>query len=103
MAKLSLKANPTFTADVGIPVAGGEPVKVKFTFKHRTKSALDEWLKARDGRADSELVLDMSDGWDLEDSFNRQNVDTLLENYGGSAIAILRVYVEQLYAAKLGN
>ena len=37
--KFSLVANPTFTRAVEIPVAGGKPATVEFTFKHRTRDA----------------------------------------------------------------
>lgn len=103
MAKLKLVAEPTFKAKVGIPVIGGEPVPVEFVFKHRTKTALTEWLKTRDGKAEVDILLDMVEGWDLEDAFNRDNALLLVENYHGAALVALQTYVEQLAQAKLGN
>jgi Domain of unknown function (DUF1789). len=104
MAKLKLIANPTFKAKVPIPVAGGESVGVEMTFKHRTKSGLEEWLKApREDKSDTDIFLEMVEAWDLEDPFNRENVELLLENYMGSAVATHRTYIDQLIQAKLGN
>jgi Phage tail assembly chaperone len=103
MAKLKLVANPTFKATVGIPVAGGDPVPVEMTFKHRTKTALDEFIKTRPDKTDSETFTDMVVGWDLEDTFNAASVDTLLENYAGAGLATFRVYIDQLIQAKLKN
>lgn len=103
MAKLKLVANPTFQAKVGIPVAGGETVDVLMTFKHRTKSALDEFVNSRSGKSDAESFMEMVSAWDLEDEFTAANVDLLLENYIGAAMATFRAYVEQLVQAKVGN
>lgn len=103
MAKLTLVANPTFKAKVGIPVAGGDPVEVEFTFKHRTKSALDEFIKSRAEKSDVDSFFDMVEGWDLTDTFNRESVELLLENYIGTALTTYRAYIDELVQAKLKN
>ena len=103
MAKLSLKASPTFPATVSIPVAGGEPVSVKFTFKHRTKSALDEFIKSRAEVADIDSFMSMVEGWDLEDAFTKENAESILENYIGTALAVYRAYIDELVKAKVKN
>lgn len=103
MAKLSLKANPTFPATVEIPIAGGESVKVRFTFKHRTKKELEEWIKTREGRSDLESFTSMVEGWDLEDAFTPENIEELLENYIGTALATYFVYIDELVKAKAKN
>lgn len=103
MAKLSLKANPTFQARVDVPVAGGKSIPVTFTFKHRTKTALAEWAKTRSGKTDDETFLDMVDGWDLEDEFSPESVSFLLENYIGSALAVYHAYLEELTREKAKN
>lgn len=84
MTLLSLKPDPTFKAKVPIPRPGGEPVTVQFTFKHRTRREFAAVLA----------------GWDLDDEFTRENVATLLEQYGGSASAIADVYVRELTGAR---
>lgn len=103
MAKLKLIAEPTFRAKVGIPTAGGEAIDVEMTFKHRTKTQLDEFVNSRADKPDSESFMEMVTGWELPDEFNRENVDLLLENYIGAALATYRVYIDQLVQAKLGN
>ena len=103
MAKLQLKANPTFSASVGVPVAGGEEVPVVMTFKHRTRTELDEFIKSRPKKSDVQTFLDMVEGWDLEDEFNEANAKTLLENYIGAALATFHVYIDQLVQAKAKN
>jgi Phage tail assembly chaperone len=103
MAKLKLVPAPTFCAKVGIPMAGGEAVQVEFTFKHRTRDALDEFIRTRAERDDIESFLAMVEGWELEDEFNRENVILLLQNYIGAGLAVYRTYVEELVQAKLKN
>ena len=103
MATLKLIAEPTFRSKVGIPVAGGKSVEVEFTFKHRTKKALDEFVNSRTEKTDTESFMEMVTAWELEDAFNAENVELLLQNYIGSALATYRVYVDELVKAKLGN
>ena len=109
MAKLSLKANPTFTAMVPIPVAGSEATMVQFTFRHRTRQELDKYLdeiKALDAEGvdnDVSIVMKVATGWELDDPFTQENVLELVSNYHGSGYAISRSYVRELLAAKLGN
>jgi hypothetical protein len=103
MAKLSLKAKPTFQAKVGIPVAGGEPVEVLFTFKHRTKTELETFITSREDASDVDSFMSMVEGWDLEDTFCKESAELLLENYIGTAIATYRAYVDQLIQAKAKN
>lgn len=103
MAKFALKADPTFTAKVGFPVSGGEPVDVLVTFKHRTKTALDEFLKTRDDRSDVESFMEMVVGWDLADDFNKANVEILLENHIGVALATYKAYIDELVQSRVKN
>jgi hypothetical protein len=103
MARLSLKAAPTFKAKVAIPVAGGASVLVEMVFKHRTKSALDDFIQSRTDQADAASFMGMVEGWDLEDPFGPDTVEQLLENYIGAALATYRVYIDELIKAKLGN
>lgn len=103
MAKLKLNPSPTFKSSVGIPVAGSDPVNVDLTFKHRTRDELDEFVKTRSEKSDTDSVLDMVEGWDLSDEFNRESVDTLIQNYIGSPLAIYRTYIEELSGAKTKN
>lgn len=103
MVKLTLKANPTFRAKVGIPVAGGAPISVDFTFKHRTKSELDKFMKSRGDVSDVDTVMDMVEGWELEEKFDREGVELLLENYAGAALALYLAYIEELLQAKRKN
>lgn len=109
MAKLKLTANPTFKAMVGIPVPGGEPVQVEFTFKHRDRKGLDAFLAdlaKEDGTSmDTTVKVLMScvDGWELDEEFNEANLEVLLTNYHRAGHVISQTYVEELLQAKRKN
>ena len=103
MAKFALKAQPTFVAKVGFPQAGGETVDVLLTFKHRTKTGLDEFLSSRADRSDVDAFLEMVVGWELSDEFSRDNVELLLENHIGVALATYKTYIDQLVQHRAKN
>ena len=113
MPKLSLKADPTFSHPVEIPRPGADPYPVVFTFKHRDREALDRWtsveLIERGQKVsapialDVAMVLDCAVGWDLDDEFTEANVALLVKSYGGAALAVFRVYLEQLRLGKQKN
>jgi hypothetical protein len=91
-----IAANPTFVAPVDIPVAGGKDHTAKFTFKHRTKDELIEWRKSITGKVDTDLFLEMVEGWDLTEEFSKENVDLLLQHRQGVAWNTYMVYIEEL-------
>ena len=97
-AKFKLKPNPTFKADVTIPVPGDEPGIVTFTFKHRPIKELAD-LEKVEGKHISQFLLEITEGWALSDEFNQSNVETLLDNYPRAGEAIMKAY----YAELLGN
>jgi hypothetical protein len=107
MAKLTLALEPTFEALVPIPVPGKEPVPVKFTFKHRDTDQLNALIKAmRDKPEDFDdvtVAMSVAEGWDLDDVFNRDNVERLLKKFHAAADAISKTYITELTQARIKN
>lgn len=105
MAKLRLEPNPTFDYAVAIPVPGGDPVRVRFTFKHRSRTAALAWVESlkETESTDVDQVMAVASGWELDDAFTRENVEALCENYGGASRAILDVYMRELRGAREKN
>lgn len=103
MAKLSLTANPTFKAKVGIPVPGGAPVDVEMEFKHRPRPEFAEWLKALEGKNRVTAVMECVKSWELDDPFNEESVTKLNDNYMGAANAIVDKYLKEISGARQGN
>lgn len=100
---LKLQPNPTFFAKVMVPVPGGKAEPVKFEFRHKTRDQLASWLKSEEERDDTAALLEIAVGWDLADPFNAENVGFLVQNYIGSAKAVVETYLEELTKARLGN
>ncbi|AZY48858.1 phage tail assembly chaperone [Bordetella avium] len=102
-SKFVLTPNPTFKHKVPMPIPGGGFVDVEFTFKHRGKEALKEFLEEANELEDTDLIMAISTGWELEDAFERANVEKLVENYVGAARAIFGAYMDEVVKARLGN
>lgn len=99
---LELEPDATFKAKVPIPVAGKpEPVPVEFEFRHMTRDALAAFLQRAHDLSDLDYVMAVAKGWELTDDFSASNVGLLLNNYGRSAGAIARTYLEELTGRKL--
>lgn len=103
MAKLKLNPDPTFSAEVEIPVPGKAPVAVSFTFKHRTRDELDEFLKRAVDLRDAALIMEVASGWELADAFTVENVTALVQNYIASPGAVFEKYLTELTKAREKN
>lgn len=126
-AKFSLSAAPTFTAPVLISIPGAADAEVIFTFKHRTRDALNDFnatLKAAAEAAvqaekdsgdaevkadpeavakDVELILDVASGWELEEPFDAKSIEKLVQNYIGAARFVVTTYFAEMSGARTKN
>lgn len=96
MAKLSLSPQATFDAVVHIPVPGGKPAPVKFTFKWRTREQVQEWLDANTDATDAAFVASATTGWDLDDQYTPENIERLCSTYAGAGAAVVSTYLQEL-------
>ena len=104
MAKIKLEADPTFKAQVAIPVPGSEsPALVEFTFKHRTRTEVLAWLDAAKDADDVQSVMDCVAAWEMDDALTAENVKRLCENYMGAGNAIVATYLNELRGARTKN
>lgn len=103
MAKIKLVPDPTFTAKVPIPVPGGKPVDVEFTFLHRKRDEVKGWIEANAEATDVESIKWCAKGWELDDEFNAENIDLLCQNYAAAGVAILQTYLDALRGARTKN
>lgn len=105
-------AAPTFTASV--PLARpGEPqtVPVVFTFRHKGKRALADYLDRGRASADDQSYLDeVIEAWqgvaDAEGkplAYSRDALSVLLDNFPAAGAQIVAAYVRELTNARLGN
>lgn len=96
--KFTLTPNPTFKADVNIPRPGDEDGIITFTFNHKSMVELAD-IEALKDRPAMEFLMDIVAGWALPDTFNRENLDVLQNNYPAATKAIITTYYREL----LGN
>ena len=106
--KFTLAVAPTFKAKVLIPVPGKAAEPVEFTFKGRTRDEFDKFLEGIRDRASSETsdidtIMDIASGWELDDAFDRENVEMLTQNFLGAARVIIEKYFSELTQARMGN
>jgi len=103
MAKLKLQPAPTFKGKVTIHVPGQKPGDVEFIFKYRDRDEQREFFDSIGGMDDTDFIMAMASGWDLEDAFTRENVELLVKNFNLAAKAVWEKYAEELTGARLGN
>lgn len=126
MAKIRIAQNPTFKAFVSIPIVGGEPEKIEFTFKYRDRPGLaalfDEWnlkrdeartalgesptlseIVAVDTEQQSQQIKDLVVGWGFDDKFDDKSIRALVTSCQGAAEAVVNAYQSAFNQARLGN
>ncbi len=112
-AKFTLTPKPTFLCAVDIPLHGGGVAPVEFQFKHRTKAEFKEFYEAlkqpealegaSEGPQDTDLLMDIASGWDLDEPFNAESLEKMAQNYIGSPQAIISAYFTELTGARVKN
>lgn len=126
MAKIKIAQNPTFKADVLIPIVGNAPEKVEFIFKYRDRAELaalfDDWSEKRDkARAalgdkptwskivatdteqQAQQIKDLVIGWSFDDEFNEDNIVAFVKSCQGAAEAVVKAHESAYSQARLGN
>ena len=104
MAKLTLKAKPTFKARVAIPAPGEDEFEpLEFTFKHRTRDEIDEFCKSAGELRDAALIMAIASGWELADEFNEKNLNDFSQDYIMAPNAIFQKYLDELVKARAKN
>ena len=105
--KFTLALAPTFKAKVLIPIPGKAAELVEFTFKARNRDEFKDFvdgIQTSEGQSgDVDTIMDITSGWELEDAFDRENVERLTQNYLGAARAIIETYFAELTQARTKN
>lgn len=104
----SINPNPTFAAEVAIPVAGGGTEKLNLLFKHKRRDDVREFFarasEGADGESDADVLLEIVEGWeDVDAPFSREALDQLVQNYPAAPRAIFDTYLAELTGQRRGN
>lgn len=131
MGKIRLGARPkSFTHTVTVPMPEGGTASVQMRYLYRTRTEfggfVDELIRSagtpppasqadddvafslraalaatRDTNAD--YILQIAEGWNLDEDFNRLNLVQLCDELPGAALAIIEHYRLALTEGRLGN
>lgn len=100
--KLTLAPLPDFKLPVKFVLPNGDEQRIVFTVKHRKASEIQE-LYQRENNKDVDFIKEIACGWDLEDEFNDENVQLLVDYYPGSALALMGSYLGALAGQRVKN
>lgn len=126
MAKVILGAAPkNFKHTVKINLLDGTKAEIKALFKYRTKSEFGAFMdqlfadageeKTKDEKfsmaetlanvvdKNADYLLDILDGWDIDDELNRDNLQRLSNELPGAAAALMDAYRLAITEGRLGN
>lgn len=127
-AKIKLGNRPkNFKRTVEFPLIEGGSGKIEMLFKYRTRSefgalidelvggaeeiAVDEetgrllqkTIIDRSVESNSEYILKIAEGWNLDEEFSAQSIKQLAEEIPGAITAITSAYRDAIVDGRLGN
>lgn len=108
MSQVVLAKKPTFDLPVTAQLLGGGKLEFTVTFKalrHSDYKAFVERVHAEHykGKADSDVVMEIAEGWDLDRPFTAQGIDEAVEDAPGLGGYISRRFVEEYERVRWGN
>jgi hypothetical protein len=127
MAKITLGNAPkSFKRKVTFPLVDGGQGDITVNFKYRTRKQFGEFIDGimgeakatkppedqefsmltlmdKTGESNAKYILDVADGWDLEEEFNADNLARMSDMYPAAAVAIMDTYRLAVTEGRLGN
>lgn len=127
MAKITLGARPkSFKKTVTFDMLEGGKGSIECAFKYRTRVEFGKFVDAlvssagmkgkadeaefsmadlmeRTSGANADYLLDVLDGWNLDEDLNKANVQQLADELPGAANAIMEAYRIAISEGRLGN
>lgn len=100
--KLTLGRLPDFKMPVSFVLPNGDEAKIIFTVRHKSAEEIQE-LFARDDIRDGDFILELATAWDLEEEFNKENVDALIKLYPSAALGLSQTYMRALAGQRVKN
>lgn len=101
--------SPTFMAPVPLSVPGvAKPLDVVFTFKHKTRTAIEKWAQDYLANPGAETLAEVIVGWDLKRDgepvpFSFTALSELLEQYTPARVEMSDAYITEITRAKRKN
>ena len=125
--KIKLGARPkSFTRIVKFPMLEGGEGSIECTFKYRTRKEFGEFIDAlvesaganpkddgekfsmsdlmdRTAGQNAKYIMDVLDGWNLDEDLSQANLQQLADELPGAAAAIMETYRTACVEGRLGN
>ncbi|MDP1686884.1 phage tail assembly chaperone [Hydrogenophaga sp.] len=105
----NLNPSPTFKAPVPLSVPGvSQPLEVVFTFKHKTRTAIEKWAQDYLANPGAEVLDQVIAGWDLKRDgepvpYSFSALSDLIEMYTPARSEISDAYITEITRAKRKN
>lgn len=74
-----------------------------FTVKALTSSELNAALKDASNQTGAQFVKSLASGWELEDDFNDENLDKLVDRYPAVVGGLISTYTQALAGYRVKN
>lgn len=108
MSKVVLAKKPTFDLPVTAQLLGGGKLEFTVTYKavrYSDYKAFIERVHAEHykGKPESDVVLEIAEGWDLDRPFTAEGIEAAIEDAPGLAGSISRRFVEEYERVRWGN
>lgn len=101
--KITLAPLPDFKLPVKFTMPDGNEGSILFTVRHLKAKEVQAMYESENIVTDSEFIMKLATGWDLEEEFNEENAKTLVEFYPGAALALTGSYLSALAGQRVKN
>lgn len=101
--KLTLARLPDFKLPVKFTMPNGEEGSIVFTVRHMPANEFHDLYTSEAVVKDHEFIMNLATGWDLEEEFNAENAQLMVELFPGSAIALAGTYLQALAGQRVKN
>lgn len=94
---------PDFPLNVTFTLPNGESADIRFTVKSLKASEVQDLYAKSDEMTGAQFIASLATGWNLEDEFNEENQNILVDRYPAVAIALVTSYMEALAGHRVKN
>ena len=99
-----IKPNPTFEADITVPLPGGGDETLRLVFAHKSRSAMQDLGSRLEGMSSLDVMCEIVVGWvGVDAEFSREALCGVLDEYHSLEEAIWVKYRSELSQARKGN
>lgn len=100
--KFVLGKLPDFDLPVDFVMVNGDESRIVFKARHKSAEEIQALYNREDVR-DGDFILELASGWNIEDEFNKENVDELIKYYPSAAFALSQTYMRALAGQRVKN